>query len=506
MQHNNEWSVVWRGRTNGLGEYETPTWFPQGLVYQVTARSADQEIASSPRRLSDGRESFDNLIIGGLFVSGPLVTARPIEGTDVVATVNGQPILASQVLAKTPSLLTDARVSLLEMPLKNGRTGEEQFHDAQVAAIGRALPDVVKTQLMAQALLEKLEPPQKAQVEGAITKMFVEYLSKLKNDLKVSSRYQIDQKLKLQGTSLVDLRSEFRLRLLADEWRRSTQRWRHVDIKAVEDFYKAHEEEYTVPEKVRWRLAEITFERQGGRDQARSVAEKVLAELRRGDDFKAVARKYFAGRRLDEGNWSVNPYPALDDQSRPVANHFYACADAGKLFAVPECARVQTAGLNIQFLSRSLGSAEAKAPPKKRPNHEVRQDVDADNDFWTGEASLADPRLSEAMSRLEPGQTSGILEGSDSFRIIQLIERRPGGKRPFDEVANSIREKIADQMCQQMIDDLYRRASIESPYLPDSDSHEPPNTAEKYRPGRILVRPADVPINRPEKAAHRSSV
>ena len=213
----------------------------------------------------------------------------------------------------------------------------------------------------------------------------------------------------------------------------------------MEAFYKAHGEEYSVPEKVRWRLLEIQFERHGGRDKARSVAERALAELRRGDDFKAVVRKYSDGRRIDDKQLSVNRDPAT--------SYSYQASDVTVDSVIGDigvygngCSRIRIEALESQMVScradaskpvrldlttvRVAGPLDSAIPPKKPRNDDTPRYVEDGKDFWTRPASVADRKLSETLNQLEPGQISGILEGPDSYRIVHLIERNePPGCR-----------------------------------------------------------------------------
>jgi hypothetical protein len=101
---------------------------------------------------------------------------------------------------------------------------------------------------------------------------------------------------------------------------------------------------------------------------------------------------------------------------------------------------------------------------------------------WTNPASLTDPTISAALRQLAPGEISRVLPGSDSFRIVRLIERRPAGRKPFDEVEPSIRQKIADQMQGRMLNDLFERATIESPYYPVSETPRPKHASSGALP------------------------
>ena len=128
---------------------------------------------------------------------------------------------------------------------------------------------------------------------------------------------------------------------------------------------------------------------------------------------------------------------------------------------------------------------------------------------WTTPANVVDRHLSAVLEQLAPGETSYVLESADSFRIVRVTERRPGGCKPFDEVEPSIRRKLEQQVLQRIIEDVYRQATIESPYLPESKTRSP----EQREPASSMNDPSiefnsSSPyyngFNLPERAAHQN--
>ena len=51
-------------------------------------------------------------------------------------------------------------------------------------------------------------------------------------------------------------------------------------------YYEAHMRDYSFPEKVRWQLLEVNFDKHGGRKQALEVLRKAGAELEHGDALR----------------------------------------------------------------------------------------------------------------------------------------------------------------------------------------------------------------------------
>ncbi len=204
--------------------------------------------------------------------------SKRLPDTTVVAMVNGQPIFASEIFERAyPEPLPPEGLSLLiaSKNIANGKVSEQELRALQETAIKKYLKEYVRTRVVAQALEAKLEKEQKDKIEEAIGKMFDEYVEKLKKDLKVSAKTEVEQKLRTQGTSLASLKVEFRYRLLADEYVRQKSKKPHVvGRQEVLAYYESHLADYSYPEKVNWQLLEISFAKHGGQRKIFGSARK----------------------------------------------------------------------------------------------------------------------------------------------------------------------------------------------------------------------------------------
>lgn len=252
-----------------------------------------------------GSAPADEVIKRASFTANLPPTTKKLPDTTVVAMVNGQPIFASEIFERAyPEPLSPEGLSLLiaSKLIANGRFSEQELRGLQEIAIKKYLKDYVRTRVLAQALEAKLEKEQKDKIEEAIGKMFDEYVEKLKKDLKVSARGEVDQKLRSQGTSLASLKVEFRYRLLADEYLRQKSKKPHVvGRQEVLAYYESHLDDYSYPERVHWQLLEIDFAKHGGQAKSLAVLEKAIDALRRGESFAKVAKKYSDGPHAENG-------------------------------------------------------------------------------------------------------------------------------------------------------------------------------------------------------------
>jgi parvulin-like peptidyl-prolyl isomerase len=252
-----------------------------------------------------GSAPAEELIKRTSFTANVPPPSKRLPDTTVVAMVNGQPIFASEIFERAyPEPLPPEGLSLLiaVKNIANKKVSEQELRALQETAIKKYLKEYVRTRVVAQALEAKLEKEQKDKIEEAIGKMFDEYVEKLKKDLKVSAKTEVEQRLRTQGTSLASLKVEFRYRLLADEYLRQKSKKPHVvGRQEVLAYYESHLADYSYPEKVNWQLLEISFAKHGGRAKSLAVLEKAVDALRRGENFAKVAKKYSDGPHAETG-------------------------------------------------------------------------------------------------------------------------------------------------------------------------------------------------------------
>jgi parvulin-like peptidyl-prolyl isomerase len=277
----------------------TPGNTDSATIHPVETSGGAQQAAGTTR----GTAPVDGTIKPVSYTRQLPPPSKKLAGTEVAAMVNGQPIFCSEIFERAnPEPMTADGLSLL-VAAKNPRSvSDREVRQMQEMAIRKYLKDYIKTRVLCQALVFKLEKEQKDKMEEAIKKMFDEYVDKLKKDLKVLTRAEVDTKLKQQGTSLAGLQVEFRYRLLADEYLRQKSKKPHVvGRQEILAYYQSHLSDYSYPERVHWQLLEISFAKHGGQPKALAVLEKVVDALHRGEDFGKVVKKYSDGARAENG-------------------------------------------------------------------------------------------------------------------------------------------------------------------------------------------------------------
>lgn len=270
------------------------------LTTGCTGRSydvANPVVGPVPPRRAAAAEQYAQL---ELSESSDIVQVKlenePLLMTTVVATVNGRPILAGDVLEPFESRLNEMRPKLTEA----------QFREAQLSIIKRDLPRLMEQTLLAEAIRSKLTKDQLDTVERQVDIYFEQDIQDLKQRLKVSSLAELEHAMQQQGMSLSTRRRMFGERLLAGEYIKAKVGNSDPPISRQEllDDYQKRLEEYATPTQIKWQQLQISVAKAGNRAKAAARMELALAELREGTSFDEVVRKYSDGPlATNGGHW-----------------------------------------------------------------------------------------------------------------------------------------------------------------------------------------------------------
>jgi parvulin-like peptidyl-prolyl isomerase len=114
----------------------------------------------------------------------------------------------------------------------------------------------------------------------------------------VDSEARVKEKLTEQGRSLEAMRLTFREVYLAESFRYQKIKDRlKIELPDLLKYYNDHvyDHEFDRPAQITWRELVVEVDKHKSRDEARQKAELLLAKVRRGDDFTAVARNESEG-------------------------------------------------------------------------------------------------------------------------------------------------------------------------------------------------------------------
>jgi len=244
--------------------------------------------------------------VGLLSASSSDIDLGELSGTQTVATVNGVPILAAEVLDRYGKQLARAKQ---ELPA-------DEYRRQRNALIQQGLRLHIERKLLAEALRATLKKEQISLLEKALDDAFVKYVDKLKQRLKVGTTVELEQRLRQEGASLALLRDAFDADNMAGEYLRANSKSKtKLGRPELLAYYQEHHEDYAVPEQVRWQQIEILYSNHNGKAGARTVLDQVIAALRGEADFADVCRRFSDGPRAKTGgHWEWTPRGTLANE------------------------------------------------------------------------------------------------------------------------------------------------------------------------------------------------
>ncbi|TWU29714.1 peptidylprolyl isomerase [Bythopirellula polymerisocia] len=197
-----------------------------------------------------------------------LATAKPLEGGQIVARIDGQVVLASDVLWVVNMILES-----------NGdRIPPEQREAAAMAIMRQQVIGLIDTKVLYADFRRKVPAENLPKVEENLNEPFDEMeIPRLIQMLEVADRRELEEVLHQRGTSLTDLRRAFYERTIAGEWlRQLAPKPKPVTHEQMLAYYQAHEAEYDYPSQATWEELMIRFDEVGN---DRAVAWRTITEM-----------------------------------------------------------------------------------------------------------------------------------------------------------------------------------------------------------------------------------
>lgn len=271
---------------------------------QLAKRDDNAVFGPSPRRTSlEDAENAKAIAEAADLSPAPnddkVVQASLTEGDDtdifnatVVARANGAPIFAGEVLERYGDYLRQVRPKL----------SDAEYQKVREEIIRRDLKGHIQKHLLVERTKGELKPEQLKALQAQLDKMFDKEVERLKKELKVATRTELERELNNRGTSLNDVRNSFITQGMARGYIEArAEKPKLVTRQDVVDYFQQHQDEYRFPAKVRWRQIQISHIAAGGRAQAEAKLQQARAELDRGVPFEDVAKKYSDGPTAKDG-------------------------------------------------------------------------------------------------------------------------------------------------------------------------------------------------------------
>ena len=205
-----------------------------------------------------------------------------LTGTSIVALVNGQPVFLDDALGGFRPMLEsrqelsgDARQQILLSELKRRLTG------------------YIDQEVVLHALNAKVPKDRRDAIRKDLEPAFQEIVKDILKKENLQTEAQLEEKLSREGMSLPQLKESFiRVQLVNGYVATLANPPKQIDRLVLVDYYRNHLSDYTPAERVRFAEIVVRFQEHGGRVGAEKVLLDVLARLKKGEDFGALAAKY----------------------------------------------------------------------------------------------------------------------------------------------------------------------------------------------------------------------
>ncbi len=219
------------------------------------------------------------------YVQVSLSEPAPISEFAVMAIVNGEPILAGEILAPFQPHFFKMR--------EQGAT-DRQVEQLKTAVIEKHLPQRIETALLIQSLRLMVKGDQLKMMEQELDKLFQKHLVEIMPQHKVTSKAELEKALAATGTSLAAYEQDFKNKQLAGLYlsTKTGERTPVIGRQDIVDYYEANAARYEHSAQARFQLLMTTSAANGGKDGARAKMETAYAELARGDAFGDVAMRH----------------------------------------------------------------------------------------------------------------------------------------------------------------------------------------------------------------------
>ena len=199
---------------------------------------------------------------------------QPLGMTDVIADVNGEPILAHEVLDRYASQLAQAKQQVKPA----------QIRKAQMEMIKKDLPNLIEQTLMVDSVKQGMKAEQLTSVEAQMDKFFEGEVERLMKVTHTGSPTELEGVLQAQGLSLVTLRKQFGDRQLAGQFMRGKM---GVEPTASREEMLARYEQdvdsFTESEEIKWQQIDVAYDAHGGDvDETEAAAQLLLKQIRSG--------------------------------------------------------------------------------------------------------------------------------------------------------------------------------------------------------------------------------
>ena len=300
--------------------------------------------------------------------------AKPIEAAQILAKVDGQVVLASDLLWQVNQMIAD---NLDRIP-------EDQIETVRTTLLEKQLYGLIDTKLLYADFVSTVPSENIPKIRESLSKAFEEHeVPRLTKMLKVDNRAALEAKLAEFDGSLKDIEQMFFERSIAGEWlRQKTPKPKEVTHEQMLNYYQEHLKDYEYDTKARWEEVMVRFKRfEANTEQdRREKAWRELADMGneiwntvaanptlRGPVFSKVARERSHGFTAKDGG--EHPWTVVGDLKCEAIN------DALRDLAVGQMSDPIVSSRGIHII-RVLERKEAGRTPFTEAQAKIRETLE----------------------------------------------------------------------------------------------------------------------------------
>ena len=251
----------------------------------------------------------------------PNVPVTKFEDGTIVATVNGTPIFAGEVLAPAVGALANK-----EQELRKAMGPEfkpEMMDRVRAIIIAQSLPRIIERKMLVHAAKSSFKKQQLDGLSKAIDSQWTEHLQQMMQENEVGSVSELEQLFIKSKFNLEEHKAAFVDQRTAAMYVSSKVHSKYKPSRTeMLAYYEEHREDYKTPAKVRWQQLAVSFEKHKSRENAKRHIEVAVQELLKGADFTATIKKYGDGPKAEKGGtWDWTEKGTL--QAKEVENEIF---------------------------------------------------------------------------------------------------------------------------------------------------------------------------------------
>jgi len=198
----------------------------------------------------------------------PSTGAQPLEGGEIVARVDGEIVMASDVLWQVNQIIAANR----------DKIPPDQIDEARRALLRQQVMGLIDTKLLYADFRRTVPEENLPSIEENLLKPFEENeIPRLVKALELKDRRELLELLEKSGSAFSDIQRQFNERTIAGEWlRQMAPKPKPVTHQQMLDYYQEHLEDYDVTAQAKWEELMFRFDRFGG---DRAATWRATAEI-----------------------------------------------------------------------------------------------------------------------------------------------------------------------------------------------------------------------------------